>query len=270
MATDYRRHQESFGAPMAGSVMLHVCIVGAIALSAYLANRIHGNEWGNQQSPGAIQATLVSSAPTIPLPQTAPPTPNVLATEQPSQSPPPPQPVTIPEPEPEAIPIPVKKIPPPPKKVEKKQEQPPPPKHAQPTPQPNRAHFGEAAPTQMAHSMTPTQTQQNQPVNVTGGGQGFNYPYYVGIIQRKVREGWYTQEVDPRTQVGSRASVVFTIARDGSPSNVRISQSSGSPTLDSSAVRAVQRVESFGPLPPGYSGSSVSVEYTFSYDQQSH
>lgn len=266
---------------MAGSVVLHLCIVGAIAASAYLANRIHGNEWGNQQSPGAIQATLVSSAPTIPLPQTAPPTPNVLATEQPSQAPPPPKPAAPAQPEPDAIPIPLKQTPPP-KQEKKKDEKPPPkpekkpevqqptPKHSQPTPDQHKARFGEAAPTQMAHSMTPTQTQQNQPVNVTGGGQGFNYPYYVGIIQRKVREGWYTQEVDPRTQIGSRASVVFTIARDGSPSNVRISQSSGSPTLDSSAVRAVQRVESFGPLPPGYSGSSVSVEYTFSYDQQSH
>jgi periplasmic protein TonB len=105
---------------------------------------------------------------------------------------------------------------------------------------------------------------------VTGGGQGFNDPYYVGIIQRKVQQAWYLQEVDPRTQGGLQARVVFSIARDGTPSNIRISQSSGSPSLDTSALRAVQRVESFGPLPPGYSGSSVSVEYTFSYDQPAH
>jgi protein TonB len=63
--------------------------------------------------------------------------------------------------------------------------------------------------------------------------------------------------------------VIFVIARDGTVNNIRLSQSSGSPTLDTSAVRAVQRVETFGPLPPGYSGSNVSVEYTFTNDQPS-
>jgi periplasmic protein TonB len=262
-----RLEREPIGTSMAGSLALHLFVVAAIAISAYLANRLHGAEWGNEKAPGAIQATLVSSAPTIPLPQVAPPTPNVLATEQPSPSPAPPQPKVEPVPQPEAIPIPVKQPPKEKKAPEKKQEQPSP-KHAQPQPEQNRAHYGEAPPTQIPHTMAGNPGQDN-PINVTGGGQGFNYPYYVGIIQRKVREGWYTQEVDPGTKVGAQARVIFAISRDGVPSNVRISQSSGSPTLDSSAVRAVQRVDSFGPLPPAYSGSNVSVEYTFSYDKPS-
>lgn len=257
--------RERFGPPMAGSFLLHLFVVAAITLWAYIAGHLHGNEWGNNQAPGAIQATLVSSAPTLPLPQDTPPTPNVLATETPSPAPAPPQPKAEQIPPPEAIPIPVK-APPKEKKVEKKAQ--PAPKHAQPQPVQHRAQYGEAPATQIPHSMAGNPGQDN-PINVTGGGQGFNFPYYVGIIQRKVREAWYTQEVDPSTKTGSQAKVVFLISRDGTPSNIRISQSSGSPTLDSSAVRAVQRVESFGPLPPGYSGSSVSVEYTFSYDQPS-
>jgi protein TonB len=260
--------REPFGGPIAGSVLLHAFVIVAVAISAYLANRLHGSEWGNSQAPGAIQATLVSSAPSLPIPRETPPTPNVLATEQPSPAPAPAQPKVEPAPQPEAIPIPVKQ-PQKEKKTPDKKPVPPSPKHAQPQPLQNRAHYGEAPPTQIAHSMAGNPGQDN-PINVTGGGQGFNYPYYVGIIQRKVREGWYTQEVDPRTLAGAQTKVIFAISRDGSPSNVRISVSSGSPTLDSSAVRAVQRIESFGPLPPGYSGSNVSVEYTFSYDQPSH
>ncbi len=257
--------RERFGTPIAGSFLLHLLVAAAVTIYAYIAGHLHGNEWGNNQAPGAIQATLVSSAPTLPLPQETPPTPNVLATETPSQAPAPPQPKAETIPPPDAIPIPVKT--PKEKKTPEKKVQPSPP-HAQPQPQQHRAQFGEAPPTQIPHSMAGN-PGQNNPINVTGGGQGFDFPYYVGIIQRKVREAWYTQEVDPRTGAGSQARVIFSIARDGTPSNIRISKSSGSPTLDSSAVRAVQRVESFGPLPPGYSGSYVSVEYTFSYDQPS-
>jgi len=258
--------RDPFGVPIAGSFLLHLFVIAGVAVSAFLLGHIRGNEWGNNQAPGAIQATLVSSAPTIPLPQEAPPTQNVLATEQPSQAPAIPEQKAVPVPEPDAIPIPKKvaekKVP------EKKQAPPPAPKHAQPQPQQHRAQFGEAPATQIPHSLAGN-PGENTPVNVTGGGQGFNYPYYVGIIQRKVQQSWYLQEVDPRTPGGLQVRVIFSIARDGTPSGVRISHSSGSPSLDTSALRAVQRVDSFGPLPPAYSGSNVSVEYTFSYDQPS-
>ncbi len=255
--------REPFGRPVAGSLLLHLLVIASVTLTAYFVGHIRGNEWGNNQAPGAIQATLVSSAPTIPLPQDTPPTPNVLATEQPSPAPAPPQPKAAPVPQPDAIPIPLKQ---PEKKTPEKKQAPPSPKHAQPQPLQHRAQFGEAPPTQIPHSLAGN-PGQNTPINITGGGLGFNYPYYVGIIQRKVQQSWYLREVDPGTPTGLEVRVIFSIARDGTPSNIRISHSSGSPSLDSSALRAVQRVDSFGPLPPGYSGSNVSVEYTFSYDQ---
>ena len=116
--------REPFGGPVAGSLLLHLFVIAAVAFAGYIAGHIHGSEWGNNQAPGAIQATLVSSAPTIPLPQEAPPTPNVLATEQPSPAPAPPEPKAVPAPPPDAIPIPAKK--PEQKAPEKKQAQPSP------------------------------------------------------------------------------------------------------------------------------------------------
>jgi protein TonB len=92
----------------------------------------------------------------------------------------------------------------------------------------------------------------------------------VSLIQRKVSQAWYTQEVDPRTPYGAQVRVTFSISRDGTPSNIKVEQSSGSPTLDNSGLRAVQRVENFSPLPSGYSKSSVSVEYTFTYKLTQH
>jgi len=37
------------------------------------------------------------------------------------------------------------------------------------------------------------------------------------------------------------------------------------PSLDQSAVRALQRIDTFGPLPQEYAGSYVAVEFWFDY-----
>lgn len=253
---------------ISGSLLLHLGFAAAIAIGSFAGRFIHHNQWGNQQTPGAIQATLVSSAPAIPLPQDHPPTPNVLATQMPSPAPAPPLPAIAPVPKPDAIPIPERKFPKPKKHKEKPHRESP--KNAQPTHQQYKAHFGEAPPTQMQRSVAAPQNNANNPVDVTGGSQGFEYPWYVSNIQRKVSQAWYTQEVAPTTPSGSQVKVTFVISRDGSASQFRILQSSGFPTLDSSAIRAAQRVENFGPLPSGYSKSTLYVEYTFTYRQGSH
>jgi protein TonB len=47
--------------------------------------------------------------------------------------------------------------------------------------------------------------------------------------------------------------------------NIKVEQSSGIPSLDQSATRALQRIDTFGPLPAGYNGNYVSVEFWFDY-----
>ncbi len=257
--------RDPLGAPFASSITLHILIGAALAVSLWLHGRNHGSEWG-QGLQGAVQATLVSAAPSIPLPQVQKPSDNVLATENPSPAPAIEKQQTLPAPDLKAIPIPVKqpaKPKPLPPKPQPEQEQ----KHPQPQqpPQQHRANYGEQTPASQPRSMAQAAGPAN-PVQVAGGS-GFRFPWYVDVITRKVRENWYIQEVDPSTPKGRQVTVTFNIARDGSPSNVQVAASSGSSTLDTSARRAVQRVESFGPLPPGYNGSSLSVAYTFTYDQ---
>jgi periplasmic protein TonB len=258
-----------------GSLMLHLGVVGAIALYVLLIGRFHGGIWGNQESaPGAIQATLVSSAPTIPLPSENKPTDNVLATQTPSPAPAPPAPEkTVQAPPPDAIPIPEKqKIPPKAKQAPQKAEAPVKPqpqknvtptstKHAQPVPnQQNRANYGEAAQTNIPRSTT-SNPNGNNPVAVNGGDFGSRFPWYVDLIRRKTAQNWLVQEVSPNTPAGAKVFLSFVIARDGSPSQIRVAQSSGSSSLDTSCLRAVQRVDTYGPLPGGYDGSSLSVSY---------
>jgi protein TonB len=264
MPRDYMHlEREPFGGPAAGSLLLHVGAVALLALLLWVNHRFHGIEWGTNGPQGAIQANLVNSAPSIPLPQVAPPTPNVLATQLPSPSPAPPSKETIPVQEPNAIPIPVRQ----PKLHEAKKPEPASPRHAQPLNQTNRANYGEAAPSQLAHSMNNAPARNNSPVSVNSGDFAARFPWYVDKITRTVSQNWYTQQIDPHTPFGSQVNVTFTIGRDGRVSNIHLSTPSSSPTMNTTAVQAVQRVETFGPLPDQYTGSSVSVEYTFTYDQ---
>ena len=266
--------RDTFGGPAIGSLMLHAGVVAAVALYVFLIGRFHGGIWGNAESaPGAIQATLVSSAPTIPLPSENKPTENVLATQTPSQAPAPPAPqTTVEAPPPDAIPIPEKQKPAKAKPAPQKAEAPVKPqpqkavtptstKHAQPVPnQQNRANYGEAAQSNIPRSMT-SNPNGNNPVAVNGGDFGSRFPWYVELIRRRTAQNWLTQEVSSSTPAGARVYLSFVIARDGSPSQIRIAQSSGSPSLDTSCLRAVQRVDTYGPLPGGYNGSDLSVSY---------
>jgi len=265
-STTISTQPERFGPPAAGSLLLHVGFAGALALLFYANNHIHrGNEWSVNGPQGAIQANLVNSAPAIPLPPITPPTPNVLATQLPSPSPAPPSKAAIPEKQPDAIPIAERqpKIKPAPKPEHYS------PEHAQPTHEQYRANYGEAPATNLPHAMTNAPTRNSSPVSVNSGDFASRFPWYVDKITRTVSQNWFTQEIDGRTPYGSQVSVTFTIGRDGRVSNIHVTGPSSSPSLNLTAVQAVQRVESFGPLPDQYTGSNVSVEYTFTYDQPS-
>jgi periplasmic protein TonB len=255
----FRDPQERLALPFLGALLLHGGLIGSIFVFGLLHFH-HGQSWGTESPGGAIQATLVSEA-TIPLPQDQKPTQNVLATETPSPAPAPPAPKAPLVQEEKAIPIPLKETP-----LKKEKKAPPQNPVKQPVPQQQyRAQYGQAAPPNVARA---TQGSSNaNPVAVNGGDFGSRFGYYVSVIQRKVRENWYTQVIDPRTAEGTQAVVTFSIHRDGSVSDIRVQSRSNSPTLDSSGLQAVQRVDNFGPLPAGYNQGTVSVAYTFTYER---
>jgi len=249
---------EAFGPPMAKSLLLHLGLVSALAVLLYLNAHYHGQEWGNKGPVGAMEVTMVTSA-AVPLPETAPPTPNVLATEMPSPAPAPPSKASIEQVPQNAIPIQAHE----PKLRPKEQRHVYSPKHAQPLNVQHRAEYGEAPPTQLAHAVNNAPAMNTNPVN-TNGDFAALFPWYVALIQRTVQQNWYTSEIASSTPYDSQVVVYFTIHKDGSVSDIRIAQASSSPTLNASAMQAVQRVGSFQPLPSQYTGSTVSVGYTFS------
>jgi protein TonB len=153
-----------------------------------------------------------------------------------------------------------------------KPKQPPSPTKAKPQPTPqkeeetNQVAFGEGGPVSGPYGSFAAGGAKGG-FGVTGGGGDFGtkYGWYVQVIQRKVSENWLKYEVDPGITGAQRVYITFDVARDGHPYNVQVEQSSGVPSLDTSAVRALQRIDTFGSLPPDYSGNKISVEYWFDY-----
>jgi periplasmic protein TonB len=258
VSADIYFEDDRWGRALAWSAGLHVGITLALLVYAAFVTRGTGEAWGSGGGGEAIGATLVSA---VPLPANPAPTENVLANESKglTQSQP-----KIEEKQPDAIEIQGKnaKIKPKKKQVTESKAK------AKPAPEPedNQVAFGEGGPVSGPYG-TFSAAGAKGGFGITGGGGDFGsrYAWYVRVIQQKVSDNWLKYEVDPRITSAQRVYITFDVARDGHPSNVRVEQSSGVPSLDISATRALERIDTFGPLPADYSGSKISVEYWFDY-----
>jgi len=249
---------DRWGHNLAWSAGLHIGVAGCILLYAVVAGRGRGSNWGIGGGGEAMGVTLVSN---VPLPASETQTQNILANESKglTQSLP-----KVEEKEPDAIPIPDKNAKQKPKpKASATQRKP----EQQPVEEAeNQVPFGEGGPVSGPYG-TFSAGGAKGGFGFTGGGGDFGnrYAWYVRVVQQKVSENWLKYEVDPNIGEAHRVYLTFDIGRDGHPSNVQVEQSSGVPSLDQSAVRALQRIDTFGPLPSDYSGSKVSVEFWFDY-----
>jgi TonB family protein len=88
-------------------------------------------------------------------------------------------------------------------------------------------------------------------------------PSYSNVIKTRVAQSWNPSAVVD-APAGATADVAFRIAHDGSPHDARLSKPSGSPSLDSSCVLAVQQVKTFG-APEGGNNGSLNTHFSCSY-----
>jgi periplasmic protein TonB len=248
---------DRWGRALAWSAGLHVGITALLLVYSAVFYGTSGTEWGAGGGGEAIGATLVS---TVPIAADPAQTQNVLANESKGLSK---SQDKIEEKEPDAIEIQGKNTKVKPKKPEtaaKEKAQP------QPEEETNQVAFGEGGPVSGPYG-TFSAAGAKGGFGFTGGGGDFGtrFAWYVQGVQRVVSQNWLKYEVDPRITSAERVYITFDIGRDGSPSHVEVEQSSGVPSLDISAVRAIQRIDTFGPLPPEYSGNKVTVEFWFDY-----
>jgi protein TonB len=247
---------DRWGRNLSWSAGLHIGVAGAILLFAVFAPGSNGGSWGSGGGGDAIGVTLVS---TVPLPATPTDKQNVLANDSKglAQSKPQAEDKT-----PDAIAIPDKNTKKKPKPDTSSKQQ-----KAEPQEEANNiVPFGQGGPVSGPYGTFSAGGAQGG-FGFTGGNGDFGnrFAWYVHVVQQKVSENWLKYEVDPRISTAQRVYLTFDVQRDGHPANVQIEQSSGVPSLDQSAIRAIQRIDTFGPLPPDYSGNKVSVEFWFDY-----
>ena len=100
----------------------------------------------------------------------------------------------------------------------------------------------------------------------SGGGQvgvgpnsplGNRYGAYAELMRQRIAQNWQTNGLDSRSQ-STPAIVSFTIMRDGTVRNPQVTQSSGNPNIDNTALRAVYDSNPMPALPAQISENVIS------------
>lgn len=156
--------------------------------------------------------------------------------------------------EPDAIPI--------PSRVEKKKRAPhPPAPTAYQPPKPYKANqlysHAEQATTSPMYGMKGAGGIDIGPQSVLGTRFGA----YADLIRELVAQRWNTASVNAAPS--QKCGVTFTIARDGSVSNVKVADPSGNYLLDTSAKRAVMDASPLPALPREFPRNDATVEFWF-------
>lgn len=250
---------------MRGMVALSLLLHGLLLVSAFaytvLEPRLRGG-WGrNWGSGGAVKVNAVSSLPSVPLPAPMLATSSTLATENPGlyKSEPEPKPVParaeveIPKFQHAVKPEKAVRIN---KRIQKETLEAP----------DNAIPFGVGG--------KPSLTYAQFAISAGAGGLSFGegdfgerYSWYVAAVRSRISSNWLLSQISPSIVSAPRLYLEFDIFRDGTVTNIEITQSSGMPEVDRSALRAVLASNPLGPLPNDYAGSKVSVKFYFDFSR---
>jgi protein TonB len=242
--------------PVALSFLGSIVIHGAVA-----ALLIFGGYWLNQRRetlgdihPAGGPAYAVSPVHSIPIPQREAP-PNPVANDTQSTVPTAPakeNAVKQQVPEKDAFEIAEKR--------KKQAKQPTHEQHYTPPPPPNQVYSQSRQ--ALSNPMYAPQSGAGQVGIGPNSPLGNRLGWYAELVRQRIAQNWRTNGLDARSQM-SPAIVSFIIMRDGSVRDVKLAQSSGNPTIDNTALRAVYDSSQMPPLPAQINESYISAQFTF-------
>ncbi|MBI2817489.1 MAG: TonB C-terminal domain-containing protein [Acidobacteria bacterium] len=250
-------------------------LISAIGHGVLLAAAIWGAAigrdsmlWGEGAGGGSAATVKLVSSASIPLPPPAPVvTTNKVANEEPGlhySEAPKPQPKPAPE---KAVELPGKNarrtVPSPPPRSRQEArlhrlDKGPPPGSEIP--------YGAGGPVQGPYGMFRSDAGTGGfAFDQNSGDFGSRFGWYVTAIRNRISSNWLQGTVDPNIRSAPRLYVTFQIQRDGQIMYPQLTTSSGIPSLDRSALRAIIDSNPMPPLPPEYRASSVAVEFWFDF-----
>jgi TonB family protein len=255
---DILEDREPLGRPLLGSVAFHLLLVGAIAGAGVVRSR-NSIKMGVENPGGGIGSVAITPVNSIPLPSTPGPK-NPVANDTKSQVP-----------TPKETPKPFTKAKPEPKKVD-------------PNAMPIPGGFTKKQYAQVDKFREKQQDRPNQMYSTSGQqlssdmfamqgsgrmGLGDNSPLgnqfgpYARILRDMVAGKWKTSDIAASIRTAPQVIVTFTLRRDGSASNVHVTQSSGNSALDRSGVRAILDAAPFPKLPPNFPKDQTDIDFVF-------
>lgn len=251
---DILEQRDPLAVPFLGSLLVHGSIVAAVVFGFVWMNR-HSEKFGDLHPAGG-PAYSVSPVHNIPIPQKqAPVNPVANDTQSLVPSAPAPQEVEKKQPAPARDEVLI------PDKLRKQAEKPL-----------TKQQYQQSAPQNQVYSRSRQALSSPMYSAQSGAGQvgvGPNTPlgnnrlgWYAELIRQKIAQAWNTNGLDGRSQ-NSPAIVSFYIMRDGTIRTPSIQQSSGNPTIDNTALRAVFQASPMPALPPQITESYISAQFTF-------
>ena len=94
------------------------------------------------------------------------------------------------------------------------------------------------------------------------GLTNFPYTYYLRILVNKISSNWVKSYTGPEKLY---TTVLFRIYRNGEVRNLQVVENSTAPSLDRSAVRAINSSSPFAPLPQGYQYDYLEIQLIFEH-----
>lgn len=248
--------------PFFWSVAFHALLFGSLTVSTIFSHR--GDMWGSAGGDGSVSVGLVAKVPgvTLPRPEAVTQSQVVDTSKGLYKEEPPPKPEEI---KPDTLKIPEFKKEKAPHYITKPskvfEDKTPPP--------PNAVPYGGGGAPALPYSSFAMNSGPSQ------GGMGFNgpaggefagrFPSYVDAVRNRISSNWLQSTVDPSVRWAPRAEFTFQIMRDGTITNVQMTQSSSNRAVDNSMLRAIQSSNPLSPLPSNYPGSSVTVTFYFDF-----
>src|SRR5713101_786944 len=246
---------------MVYSLLLHGLFAAAIVASAFFNHR--GNPWGGIGGGGSVKVSLVGSLAGIPMPN--PPVVTSSSVVDPTKG----LHEEEPKPKPPEPPADAKKIP----QFEKNKPLPPP-SHpsrvfeSKTRPPDNAVPYGRGGTPNLPVGSGTNLGGATGPASMSGqGGSDFaaRYGWYIDATTRRIESNWNQWSLDAAARANGalHCAVTFTINRDGSVKDVRVTETSGNLSYDNAGLRAVLSSSPMPPLPADYSGTYVVATYDF-------
>ena len=251
-AHDILDERDPITAPFLGSLFVHGAVVALLFFGWYWMNRRHDTL--GDLHPAGGPAYAVSPVHNIPIPQREAPQ-NPVAHDTQSQVPSAPASKEAEKPRPPEknafeIPDRIKREAPRPQRQQQYTQ----------TPPPNQVYS--RAQQALSNPMYSAPSGSGQvgigPNSMLGNRLG----WYAELVRQRIAQNWRTNGLDGRSQ-SSAAVVAFTILRDGTVRNPQIVQSSGNPSIDNTALRAIYDSNPLPALPPQVTDSSIAAQFTF-------